>query len=265
MSNNLDQFYTKPEIASLCFDTIKHRDYSLWLEPSAGTGNFYNLLPVDKRKGLDLQPKHDEVEEQNFFDFTPYPLDERVIAIGNPPFGYRAQGAIAFFNHAAKFCDTVAFIVPRSFRKAYIINQLHPNFHVSKEIILEVGIFEGGANKIRTVWQVWDKQEYKRDKIVLPSEHADFKIVSQGRNFNIEEADIAIRRTGYKAVGQVVFPEEALPITQYVFIKIVNEEAIEIFEDLDLECAFDTALSPTVTQGEIIQAYINRKEFLSSR
>lgn len=257
MPNALDQFYTKPEVASLCFDTIKHREYDLWLEPSAGTGRFYNLLPVDKRKGIDLEPRHDEVEKQDFFDFTIEKGNN--IAIGNPPFGYRAQGAIAFFNHAAKFCNTIAFIVPRSFRKAYIINQLHSNFHVSKEIILEVGIFDGGAHKIRTVWQVWDKQEYKRDKIVLPSKHVDFEIVSQGLNFDVNEADIAIRRTGYKAVGEVVFPEEALPITQYVFIKIINEKAIELFEDLNLECAFDTALSPTVTQGEIIQAYIDRK------
>ena len=257
MPNALDQFYTKPEVASLCFDTIKHREYDLWLEPSAGTGRFYNLLPVDKRKGIDLEPRHDEVEKQDFFDFT---IEQgNNIAIGNPPFGYRAQGAIAFFNHAAKFCNTIAFIVPRSFRKAYIINQLHSNFHVSKEIILEIGIFDGGAHKIRTVWQVWDKQEYKRDKIVLPSKHVDFEIVSQGLNFDVNEADIAIRRTGYKAVGEVVFPEEALPITQYVFIKIINEKAIELFEDLNLECAFDTALSPTVTQGEIIQAYIDRK------
>lgn len=253
----LDQFYTKPHIASLCFDTIKHREYDLWLEPSAGTGNFYSLLPVEKRKGIDLEPKHPEVENLNFFDMT---LDTgNIIAIGNPPFGYRAQGAIAFFNHAAKFCSTVAFIVPRSFRKAYIINQLHSNFHLSKEIVLDLGVFNGGAEKIRTVWQVWDKKDFKRDKIVLPSKHSDFKIIGQGKDFDSNNADIAIRRTGYRAVGEVVFPEEALPITQYVFIKVINEEALELLEDLNLECAFDTALSPTVTQGEIIQAYINRK------
>ena len=111
MPNALDQFYTKPEVASLCFDTIKHRGYDLWLEPSAGTGRFYNLLPDDKRKGIDLEPRHDEVEKQDFFDFT---IEQgNNIAIGNPPFGYRAQGAIAFFNHAAKFCNTIAFIVSK--------------------------------------------------------------------------------------------------------------------------------------------------------
>ena len=262
MSNALDQFYTKPEVASLCFDTVKHREYDLWIEPSAGTGNFYNLLPVDKRAGLDLEPRHDEVQKKDFFEWK-IPNGNH-IAIGNPPFGYRAQGAIAFFNHAAKFCSTIAFIVPRSFRKAYIINQLHPNFHVSKEIILDLGIFDGGAEKIRTVWQVWDRQKHKREKIVLPSKHEDFKIVSQGQNFNPDEADLAIRRTGYRNVGEIVFPEVATPITQYVFIKVINEDAIEILEDLNLDCAFDTALSPTVTQGEIIQAYIDRKRKNSS-
>ena len=60
-------------------------------------------------------------------------------------------------------------------------------------------------------------------------------------------------------MGEVVFPEDATPITQYVFIQILNESAIEVFENLDLSCAFDTALAPTVTQGEIIQAYITEK------
>lgn len=150
-------------------------------------------------------------------------------------------------------------IMPRSFRKAYIINQLHSNFHLVIDDILPLGIFDGGAQKIRTVWQVWDYRDYKREKVVLPSSHKDFTIVAQGKGFDIDKADIAIRRTGYKSVGEVVFPEDATPITQYVFIQVLNEDAIEIFENLDLSCAFDTALAPTVTQGEIIQAYINQK------
>jgi hypothetical protein len=254
---SLDQFYTKPKVARECLDTLKDYPCDIWLEPSAGTGSFYNLLPENKL-GYDLEPKAEGILQQDFLTVE-LPKGKNIIAVGNPPFGYRAQGAIEFFNYCAKSCSVIGMIMPRSFRKAYIINQLHSNFHLVIDDILPLGIFDGGAQKIRTVWQVWKKEEHKRKKIVLPSSHPDFNIVAQGRGFDINRADLAIRRTGYKSVGEVVFPEDATPITQYIFIELKDPDAIEIFEDLDLSCAFDTALSPTVTQGEIIQAYINRK------
>jgi len=258
----LDQFYTKPEVAQQCWVTISHLNPDLWIEPSAGTGSFYSLLPEPKF-GCDLKPKSDGIIQQNWFDYTP-PTKNCVI-VGNPPFGYRAQGAIAFFNHGAPYATHIAFIVPRSFRKAYIINQLHKNFHVKEEIILDLGAFIGGADKIRTVWQVWERTQEIREKIKLSSKHADFEIIGQGQSFNPEKADFAIRRTGYKSVGEVKDVLEAKPITQFIFIKGGDRE---IFEKLDLSCAWDTALAPTFTQGELVQAYIlyknthNKKELI---
>ena len=73
--NNLDQFYTKTEIAEKCYNlTIEHtniNDYNYILEPSAGTGSFYKLLPEKKRIGLDLEPKYKGVLEMDYFDFRP--------------------------------------------------------------------------------------------------------------------------------------------------------------------------------------------------
>ena len=45
---SLDQFYTRPEVAQQCIQSFS-RFYSwdlfdIVLEPSAGTGSFYNLL-----------------------------------------------------------------------------------------------------------------------------------------------------------------------------------------------------------------------------
>jgi len=245
----LDQFYTRPEVAERCFETISHLTPDLWIEPSAGTGSFYSLLP-HPRFGIDLEPKHPEVIEGDWLQYTP-PCDQCVI-VGNPPFGYRAQGAIDFFNHGAPWATHIAFIVPRSFRKAYIINQLNPWFHLDQECILDLGAFIGGADKIRTVWQVWARKDSKRSKIVLPKVSPHFQIVSQGRGFDPSQADLAIRRTGYKTVGEVVDPLLANPITQFIFVKGGERR---IFESLDLSCAWDTALAPTFTQGELIEAY----------
>ena len=254
----LDQFYTKPEVAQRCWATISHLNPSLWVEPSAGTGSFFKLLP-EPRFGIDLDPKFEGIVQGNWLEHS-LETDNCVI-VGNPPFGYRAQGAIEFFNHGAPYATHICFIVPRSFRKAYIINQLHKNFHIKEEIILDLGAFIGGAEKIRTVWQVWEKRKYKREKIVLSTKHDDFKIVGQGKNFDANNADFAIRRTGYKAVGEVKDALEAKPITQFIFIKGGDRA---IFEKLDLSCAWDTALAPTFTQGELVQSYINYKKSVAS-
>lgn len=250
----LDQFYTKPEVAQRCWATISHLKPRLWVEPSAGTGSFFSLLP-EPRFGIDLEPKCEGVQQGDWLEHT-LPHDDCII-VGNPPFGYRAQGAIEFFNHGAPHASHIAMIVPRSFRKAYIINQLHPNFHLTTECILDLGAFIGGADKIRTVWQVWERRATRRTKITLPKTSPHFEIVSQGRGFDASLADLAVRRTGYKAVGEIKTPLEAKPITQFIFVRGGDRD---IFESLDLSCAWDTALAPTFTQGELIEAYHKRLE-----
>ena len=61
----LDQFYTKPEVAQRCWATISHLNPSLWVEPSAGTGSFFKLLP-EPRFGIDLDPKFEGIVQGNW-------------------------------------------------------------------------------------------------------------------------------------------------------------------------------------------------------
>lgn len=56
--------------------------------------------------------------------------EEKMIAIGNPPFGKRLKLAIDFFNHCTKFCHTIAFIVPVQFRKFGVQRHLDKDFHL---------------------------------------------------------------------------------------------------------------------------------------
>ena len=75
--SKLDQFYTNPSIAKDCLDTlknikeVKYDSYDLYLEPSAGDGSFLNLLPAEKRVGLDLDPKIDEIIKLDFYSYKP--------------------------------------------------------------------------------------------------------------------------------------------------------------------------------------------------
>ena len=73
MSNNgLDQFYTKPSIVEKVLSMIDCSKYELVLEPSAGAGDFLERLPKATRVGVDLEPAHPEVTQQDFFDYAPH-------------------------------------------------------------------------------------------------------------------------------------------------------------------------------------------------
>lgn len=73
--NGLDQFYTNKDIALKCYNKLKVivdiNEYDIHLEPSAGTGSFFNIMNNNKRIGLDIEPKEKDIIKLNYFDFKP--------------------------------------------------------------------------------------------------------------------------------------------------------------------------------------------------
>ena len=160
LQNSLDQFYTKPEVAAACWkhftDTLStlNRNFSdlFFVEPAAGTGAFYELLPLRRRLGIDIVPKCSDVKPQNFFKVTNFPFDPKDIAIiGNPPFGKRGKLAIDFFNHASDLADLVAFIVPVNFRKFIVHKQLNPSMRFISKLPLPRDAFHLDTGKSYSV------------------------------------------------------------------------------------------------------------------
>ena len=98
---DLDQYNTMPEVAEYCWKSLKKilekdgvvlSNYK-FIEPSAGTGAFYNLLPKNRRIGIDVENFNDEYVQKDYLTWEPNFTDDRpCIAIGNPPFGYREIG-----------------------------------------------------------------------------------------------------------------------------------------------------------------------------
>lgn len=168
---SLDQFNTLPEVAEYCwnsFQKILRKDKAVLnnykiIEPSAGTGSFYHLLPENNRIGIDVEKFNKEYIQQDFLTWEPNNTDERpCIAIGNPPFGYRGWLALSFLNKAAEFCEYVGFILPMSFQsdgKGSPKNRVTGMKLIhSEELSGDLFVQPNGEKiQVNTLWQVWKK------------------------------------------------------------------------------------------------------------
>ena len=74
--NELEQFYTNPDIALKCYNKLKEiidiNNYDIHLEPSAGEGSFFNIMDNNKKFGLDIEPNHKDINKMDFFDYKPF-------------------------------------------------------------------------------------------------------------------------------------------------------------------------------------------------
>jgi len=133
-SEELDQFFTKPEISQDLIrkvdEILKLENFDLFLEPSAGSGSFYDSLPVNKRMGIDIDAANQSPYlKGDFLLLSPSDLGiqnniEKNLVIGNPPFGKNSSKALQFLNHAFQFANFVCFILPSTFNKISMQNRV---------------------------------------------------------------------------------------------------------------------------------------------
>jgi len=256
----LDKFYTKNEVVDLVFENIDINAYDCLIEPAAGDGQFLKRLPREKSFGFDISPDCDMVIKADFLEID---LEKhgKVISIGNPPFGKNASLAVKFFNKCAQFSDTIAFILPRTFRKPSVINRLDKNFFLKKELILPLASFYTPGNKadynVPTVFQIWEKRHQPRKKVATLTKHKDFTFCSPSDK---NEADFCIRRVGAGA-GTVYadFKEEKRSHKSHYYIKQKKDNTIDKFRSIDWNdksgAKYDTVGNPSISKHDLITAY----------
>lgn len=264
---SLDQFYTTNECAKKYYDifvsNVDIDDYDIILEPSAGTGSFYKLIPSHKRIGIDVEPKYKGVKKQNFFDFVPIENASYVV-IGNPPFGKISSLAVDFFNKAAEFADIIAFILPRTFKRVSIQNQLNLYFHLiyNDDIPLKPCCFTPKMNA-KCVFQIWEKREVKRKLIKYDKTHNDFTFVKLGPKDERNQptppttADFALKAYGSHC-GEIVENNlNKLHPKSWHWIKsnIDVEKLKKRFNGLDYSMSKDTVRQDSIGQQELIFLY----------
>lgn len=265
-NEGLDKFYTKTETSKKCIeitgDIYEWDKWDLVLEPSAGNGSFYKQIPVDNKYGLDISPEDEDLVKMDFFDYNTD--EDKVLTIGNPPFGRSCSLAIKFFNHASKFSDVIAFIIPRTFRRISVHNQLNLNFHLIKDEELSCSpcCFEPKMS-VKCCFQIWERRDYKRDKINLVKKHKDWEFLAYGPKDDNNQptppdgADFAIRAYGGNC-GEIVTEDlQLLRPKSWHFIKsnIGKEELISILSKLDYSFSKNTARQNSIGKGELVLLY----------
>lgn len=249
-----DQFYTKPDVSEKCFLIIKENFPKLLrgskiLEPSAGTGSFIeaflkNGIKKNKIIACDIEPKHPLVIEQDFLCSTFN--EEKMIAIGNPPFGKRSKLAIDFFNHCAKFCHTIAFIVPVQFQKFGVQRHLNEDFHLIYEELLNPTSFENNGRDltVRCCFQIWTKKSGYQDlriKEAPSTSHEDFVMylynnVPEALKYFDYDWDFAVPRQGFYDYSlRITDKKELNPKIQYMFFKGSTSEITQRLKEIDFE------------------------------
>jgi hypothetical protein len=173
--------------------------FNCWLEPSAGDGSFFDLLPADRRLGIDIESRHPGIVEADLLAFDDFVPGVTYAAIGNFPWG--DNGVVKYFNRCADHCSVIACLVPLSFLRPHAINQLDRHFHLLHEEISQQ------PPAFATVFQIWARGDKLRDLIETPHEHPDFEFLPRDKPDLREAADIVIRRIGVNA-GKILNPTE---------------------------------------------------------
>jgi hypothetical protein len=163
-----DSYFTTRKTAQKCMDIVNRiipdSNYT-YIEPSAGEGVFYNLLPANHRIGIELHDrKRSEFIQSDYLTWYPKETNNYVV-IGNPPFGVRGATALAFINRSLLFAEYVAFVLPMSFHsngKGSNMKRVMNGHLIHSEVLYGEQFFSPDNNKeikVNTLFQIWKRGE----------------------------------------------------------------------------------------------------------
>ena len=193
------RFFTKRSVTQKLIHTINVKRYGLVIDPSVGSGAFFDLIIHPNKIGIDIDTRshtHTSAEalsttraiehahigdithshpraqepriiEADFLKFKPVAVPP-VLTIGGPPWEANTKGILAlkFIRRAAMYSDTIAFILPIGFKKHSAYDSIPLNFWKVNEVNLPPNSFTLGGNPvdISAVWMVFEKRRASREK-----------------------------------------------------------------------------------------------------
>lgn len=270
-TNSLEQYYTIPEVANSCVEFMisKVGQDHRWIEPTAGCGSFLDALETHgilTYQAFDIDPKDPRIKKQDFLEFNSTKFDH--VFVGNPPFGRACSLAIKIFNHCAKFGKIIGFIVPKSFNKISIQDQLNLNFRLRWKFDCpslsfqdhEKTHFTGGV--LQTEFQIWeldlahprDKRQGYRSKT--------FSFVKKDDSY-----DVAFRTHG-SGCGKVLPAGDYNPRTT-AFLKVDDNRAYAALENANfVQYSTQVSYIPCLSPAEIslcVDEWLNLHDDLNNK
>ena len=168
-----------------------------------------------------------------------------VHCLGNPPFGKQSSLARKFIKKLSIFCDSISFILPKSFRKNSYKNTFPLNFHLVKEIDIDTNAFtiNGKEHNVPCIFQIWIKKTINREIEEKLTEYG-FKFVKKPQTKKINDSILNIftempdfgilRAGGGNKCGRISlnYMNGKLCYSQgWLFIKLDNKYNKDIFYD----------------------------------
>ncbi len=275
-----DQFFTPKNTAKYCYNKFieilnkygDNQNMYTYIEPSAGSGNFLDLLPKNNRIGLDIEPLSDEIMKQDFLEWSPNKSD-KFVTIGNPPFGLRGNLALRFINHASTFSDYVCFILPQLFEsdgKGVPRKRVKNLNLIYSEKINTIFISPDDKEiKVECIFQIWSKNHKNTDYDIKINDTSSIKVYSLSdggtpsttRNKDmLYSCDIYLSSTCFGKNNMIYYNSfDELPRKKgYGMVFLKNKEtSLQKFKNIDwATVAFKSTNSAyNIRKSQIIEAF----------
>lgn len=260
--NTIDKFYTKDDIVKFCFDIISEKlsinKNDLVIEPSAGNGSFINGIEKlsNSFKFYDIEPEHERITKQDYLLYD-YQEDKenfnKIHIIGNPPFGRQSSLTIQFIKKSCEFCDTISFILPKSFKKDSLQKSFPLHFHLLHQNDLPNNSFlvNGSEHNVPCIFQIWEKRTENR-MVKEKKEPEGFFFVKKAEN-----PDISFRRVGVNA-GKIDVNSQEKSIQSHYFLKFKNNKSLQdninVLSKISFE--FNNTVGPkSISKQELIMKF----------
>jgi len=189
-----DKFYTNTKVIDNLINKINFNKYDLIVEPSAGDGAFSNKIKLKTNNELlsfDIKPENKDIIEQDWFNYKINQKYNKVLVIGNPPFGINNKLSLNFIKHALSFDNviTIAFILPNVYNKHTKQKVFPKNWKLVRVEKLPYNSFllNNEEYHVPCTFYIWTKEEsiidYRFDYKKYET-NPDFIIIKNKEDFN---------------------------------------------------------------------------------
>jgi len=174
------------------------------------------------------------------------------VVIGNPPYGNAGRMALKFLNKIAeeRLSDDIRLIMPRSIRKAALMNSINRHIHIVEDVTNDDMLF---GRKIKTVTQRYVYKDELRPLIAQPRTHKDFKFLKKGD----PNVNVFVMRSGM--AGRVLTEGYNGYEKSHYFIHANTPKVIENLQSISdelVEIGNETTGMGKVSIPEIVSTYI---------